>query len=480
MRLLIFVFSWFLSSLALEASKQNITCDIMIVGGGSSGVHTAYQLSKTQTSKICLLEKENHLGGRLYDVALDPKRPDLLYGLGALRVMESQSYLLNLAKEIGVQLEFAPYRDDLISARGFFSFSSDEIKTLAYPLVTKELINNTGHGTEDALYDKLLHGPERSHATQYPDLRSYLRNVLGTQSYQFLSDISRFRADFESPIDARSYLEFLDEEMNTCCRPYYPVGGMSSFIKQMSQLAQNHGVQIYVSEPAQIIAKQNNFYQIITPNYLFSAKRLVIATSANGLKYISGEIANRIKAQRQFQDILGIKVVTIAQKWPFSWWKQSSYSGKDVHRAWTTEHCLNFIEIPINPYAADQNITRSVYDDDMRCTTFWENTYYKLGIKAVEEEITRGLTYLFPKANIPDPINTVVQIWPAGWYFLKAGTQFTNQKIAEWALHPIPGEDISLVGDSYYIQRSGWSEAAYKSSINTLNANYGFSIPFPK
>ncbi|MEI6789900.1 MAG: FAD-dependent oxidoreductase [Myxococcaceae bacterium] len=467
MSLRIVLFFAILSSLALEASRQNITCDIMIVGGGPSGVHTAYQLSKTQSSNICLIEKENHLGGRLYDVALDPQRPDLVYGLGALRVMESQSYLLGLAQEIGVQLELAPYRDDLISARGFFSFSSDEIKTLAYPLVT---------GTENTLYDRLLHGPERSHVTEYPDLRSYIRTTIGTQAYQFLSDISRFRADFESPIDARSYLEFLDEEMDNCCKPYYPIGGMSSFIKQMSRFAQSHGVQIYVSEPAQTISKQNSFYQILTPNYLFSAKRLIIATSAHGLKYINGEIANKIKAQRQFQDILGIKVVTIAQKWPSPWWENSGYADKDVHRAWTTEHCLNFIEIPINPYAANQNITRSVYDDDMRCVSFWENTYYRLGIKAVEEEITRGLKYLFPKANIPDPINTVVQIWPAAWYYLKAGTQFTNKQITEWALNPLAGEDVSLVGDSYYIQRSGWSDAAYKSSINTLNTNYGFHI----
>ncbi|MEI6806121.1 MAG: FAD-dependent oxidoreductase [Myxococcaceae bacterium] len=462
-----------------------LACNVLVIGGGPGGLHTAYQLSKLAksdpNSNICLIEKENHLGGRLYDVALDPAHPDWLYGLGAIRVMESQGYVRALAKEIGVELEFAPYRDNLISTRGFFSFASDEINTLAYPLVTKEFMNSTGHGTEDAFYQKLRFGPERSHAQDYPDLRSYIRAVLGTQAYQFLPDVFRFRAEFEVPLDPRSYLDYLDEETETCCRPFYPVGGMSAFIRQMAKLAKEQGAQIYVSQGAKTISKQAGAYpyQVTTPDYVFSAKRLVIATDARSFNYIGGDIASRIQAKPQFQDIFGIKIVTISQRWPSAWWHNSGYPGKDVHRAWTTEHCLNFIEIPINPYAAQQNVTRSVYDDDVRCTRFWENTYQRLGLKAVEEEINRGLHYLFPLADIPKPLHTVVQIWPAGWYYLKAGTKFTNKQVAEWAKAPLVGEDISLVGDSYYIQRSGWSDGAYKSSINTLNTNYGFNISIP-
>ncbi len=461
-----------------DAAKQNINCDVLVIGGGPGGLHTAYQLSKRPNSNICLIEKENRLGGRLYDVALDPEHPDWRYGMGALRVMESQNYLRTLAQEIGVTLEYAPYRDDLNSARGFFAFGSDDINNSAYPLLTKEFVNQTGHGTEDAFYNKLRLGPERNHAQDFPDLRSYIRATLGTQAHQFLSDISRFRAEFETPLDPRSYLDYLDEEIGACCNAYYPVGGMSAFIRQMAKLAQNQGTQIYLSEPAQTISKHVGMFQYLvnTPHYSFSAKRLVIAADARSFHFIGGDIAARIQAKPQFQDIFGIKVVTVAQKWPFPWWLHSGYNGKDVRRAWTTESCINALEIPINPYAVQQNVMRSVYDDDMRCTQFWENTYKRQGLKSVEREIMRGLHYLFPKADIPEPTTTVVQIWPAGWYYLKAGTHFTNQQVAEWAKAPLEGEDVSLLGDSYYIKRSGWSEAAYKSSINTLNANYGFNI----
>jgi hypothetical protein len=94
----------------------------------------------------------------------------------------------------------------------------------------------------------------------------------------------------------------------------------------------------------------------------------------------------------------------------------------------------------------------------------------------VEAEIDRGLKSMFPGAAIPKPDKTVVKIWPAGWYWLRAGSPFTNAQIATWAILPIPGEQVSLVGESYNPQRSTWSDGAFKSSINTLNSVYGYQL----
>ncbi|MES2503897.1 MAG: FAD-dependent oxidoreductase [Myxococcota bacterium] len=474
---------FYLFSVTSFAVNIPLECHVVVVGGGPGGLHTAYQLSRlpksNPDSNVCLIEKEDHLGGRLLDAALDPKRPDLLYGLGALRVMETQSYVRSLAAALGIELQLAPYRDDLISTRGFFSFSSDEINQLAFPALTKSYINNTGHGTEDAFYDRLLNGPLRHQASLYPDLRSYVTAALGPQAYHFLPEVYRFRAEFDYPIDTRSYLDYMDEEMQTCCKPYYPVGGMSAFIRGMATVSRSNGAQIFLREPALTISKVNGSYEITTPHHQFLAQKLVLALDANSFRYLRGDIAERIKSKPQFQDIIGVKVATVSQKWPNAWWKNAGYPGKDIHRAWTTDHCLHFIEMPINPYAAQQNVTRSVYDDDMRCVAFWEQTYRNLGIKAVEAEVMKGLKYLFPKADIPAPLNTVVKIWPAAWYYLKIGTKFSNKDVAIWALNPLQGEDVSLVGDSYFINRSGWSDAAYKSSIGTLNARFGFQIPMP-
>ncbi len=449
------------------AATQNepIRCNILILGAGAGGMHTAYQLSKLPNQDICVIEKNSYLGGRLYDISMDPNHPDWVYGVGGLRVMETQKGVISLAQELGITLEYAPYKDALINTRGIFSFDSNETVKRAYPLVQL---------SEETLYQKLIHSPERSNAGSYPNLHSYMRAVIGPESTAFLHDVSRFRAEFEIPLDVNSYLDFLDEDLTQCCNSYYPVGGMSAFVHRMAERAKSRGVQFFTSEP---VLEINSGYQIITPKHLFTGKKLVIAIDAYGFKYVGGDIARKIQTQRQFQDIFGVRVATVTQRFPLAWWEGiSDYPGRQVRRAWTTENCLNALEIPLNPYATQQNVMRSVYDDDMRCVSFWENTYQRFGVKGVEREIMTGLHHLFPTANIPEPTRTVLQIWPAAWYYLKAGTRFTNREIAEWAVNPLPGEEVSLVGDSYHIQRSGWSEAAYKSSINTLNRRFGMEI----
>lgn len=454
-------------------SRTALKCEIMVIGGGAGGLHTAFRLAADHGSQVCLFEKEDHLGGRILDVSMDGSQNGPFFGAGARRIMEGQQILFDLADELGMTYESAAWQDDLISARGYTTFNSDDINRAAFPRVDDELDSSPDDGseTETALYNLLRFGPERQHAAEYADFRSYVRTVVGPQGYHFLTDVFRFRADFEYPLDARGYLDYLDEEWDVCCTASYPVGGMSEYIRRMEAAAIVQQVRIFKSEPAISITKVSGGYRVTTPNYSAMGNNLVVAVDAEAFKHVSGDIAEAIKNQPQFQQLIGVKVVTVAQWWPNRWWEGAL--GKNVRRAWTTEHCLNHIEIPVDSYGVAQNVTRSVYDDDMRCVEFWEQTA-KRSTNAVAQEIRRGLQEMFPGVEIPLPLKTYVKVWPAAWYWLKAGSPYTNADIARWALEPMPGEAISMVGESYNPQRSGWSDAAYKSSIATLNAHFGY------
>lgn len=449
-----------------QESQRNLKCEVAIIGGGPGGLYSAFRLGPKLHNKTCLFEKENRLGGRLYDVPSYPGGP--VHGVGGLRVMEGQDLVFALAKELGITLEPGPYVDDMISARGAFAFDTEILRKEVYPLVSE---------SESALYDKLQFGPERANVSRYPDYRSYVRAVAGKEEYFFLRDISRFRGDYTYSLDAGGYMDWLDEEMNVCCTGYFPVGGMSEFPRRMANSAERDGVRIFTSEPALSIQGRGGHYFVRTPNHRVEAKHLIIAADPHGFKSVTGNISKRIQAQAQFQHITGVKVATVTQWFPYSWWN-NLIEGRDVHRAWTTEACLNAIEIPKDKYAADQLVVRTVYTDDQDCVDFWDITFRQKGVEAVEAEINRGLKYLFPNADIPKPLKTIVQIWPAGWYFLGAGSNFTNADISQWAVRPLAGEAVSLVGDSYNPQRATWSDGAYKSAINTLNALYGFNIRY--
>ena len=67
-----------------KVNKKPLTCEVVILGGGAGGLHTAFRLAPTMGDKVCLFEKQNRLGGRIYDVSRTPGGP--VFGLGALRI----------------------------------------------------------------------------------------------------------------------------------------------------------------------------------------------------------------------------------------------------------------------------------------------------------------------------------------------------------------------------------------------------------
>lgn len=464
---------------------ERLECEVAIVGGGAGGLHTAFRLAPTLGSGVCLFEKEATLGGRIKDVPKEDANPDgPRFGAGAMRVMEGQEVLFDLATELGITFETPDTEADLMKARGVWATSKEDLLP-AYPTITPDASGDT----ETALYDVLRLGPMRASAASYPDFRSYVRNVAGEEQLAFLHDASRFRADFEAPLDARSYLDYLDEEWDVCCTPSYPVGGMSRYIAGMAERTTAAGARIYTGEPVSAIAREGARYRLETSTRTVIADKVVIAVPPTALDWFEGDVVEEIRAQPEYQAIIGIPVITIAQWWPSRWWADLADPagmppGNNLWRAWTTEHCFNLIEMPLQSYAVDQFVTRSVYDDDLNCVEFWRNVA-RGGNTAVEAEIKRGLEKMFNNngvstpatVTIPAPLKTYVQYWPDAWHWLRAGTNgITNADLFAWAVEPLPGEDVALVGEAYNVQRSGWSDGAYKSSINLLVTKYGLTL----
>ncbi len=481
-----------------DSNETTVDCEVAIIGGGPGGLHTAFRLGPTQGKNVCLIEKESELGGRIHDVPFDEKDPSSpRVGVGGRRVMETQEVLFSLATELGITLEKPPLVADLIGARGKYAFAKDDLRSQYQGLLTQQ---DLSVDYETWLYDVLRKGPGRANIGSAVDLRSYVRANAGLSGYDFLRDMSRFRADFEYPLDARSYMDYLDEEWDVCCQASYPIGGMSTFIQGMEKKAVESGVRIFKSQAVTHIERSGKGFRYrvrsqadsapgsTAKNLVVNANRLVVAVSPYWLKQIDGDLANDIKGRSEFQQITGVRVVTITQWWPEAWWQQikdpNKTSDNNVWRAWTTDLCLNFMEIPQEPYAAAAKVTRTVYDDDIRCVQFWEELA-KQGMPKLEAELQAQLNKLFNNngatmpatVSIPKPLKTYVKVWPDAWHWLGASATLTNADLANWAVQPLSGEEVGLVGEAYYVNRSGWSDGAYKSSLRLLNEKYGLKLP---
>ena len=178
---------------------------------------------------ICMYSAADVLdwGSEISSAAADADEP---CGNGASRLtIADRSRAMASAYEVSA--ETPGLGRDLVNARGIHALSKEGLLP-AYPTVTPD---DSGD-TETALYDELLFGDSRALASDYSDFRTFVREALGEEEYQFLRDASRFRADFEAPLDAEGYMDYLTEEWDVYGTPSYPVGGMSAFVRGMADV----------------------------------------------------------------------------------------------------------------------------------------------------------------------------------------------------------------------------------------------------
>ena len=463
-------------------------CSLGIVGGGIAGLYTAYKLGPRLGARICLFEKEARLGGRIFDTTREADQVDGPFiAVGARRVMSGQTDLLKLAAELGIPLERPAPMHELIYARGMYSFIRDEFIAV-YPGLPVD--RSRGH-LDEQLFEKLFQSPERARIDQYPTWRAYVLKVLGQSALDFLHDTSRFRADIDYELSARGYLEYLEQETkegvlcpNGACMALYPVGGMSAYVRALAERVRGFGVRVYTAEPVTEVADQGEAgFTLTTPNRQVTARNLVIAVPPAAFPKITGTITGAIRAMPQFQAIVPIRVTTVAQWYDAPWWRQAVASdGKSFWRAWTTKSCINSIEIPLERYAARQYVIRAVYNDGPACAAHLASLARKGG-GALESEIDRGLKHLFANngltapVTIPRPLKTVFWDWPDGWHYLRAGAPYSGADMMRWAVQPLPGKSVALVGEAFNPQRSAWVDAAIKSADHYLGAYWRQTAP---
>lgn len=451
-----------ISSCANRPENNVLNCEVTIIGGGAAGVYMAYRLSEKDPKRLCLFEKEAELGGRLRDEFLPSESLSPIWvGTGARRVNESQKFVLELGKELGIKFETPKKKKELIYTKGKHGHSPDDFKN-DFPGL---------RGGEDQLYDLLL--KNRKSADQAPDLLSFIKSVVGDKGLEFLKSTSRFRGDYKHPISAGNYLDTTREELKLSSINVYPVGGMSAFIRGMEKRLIERGVRIYRSEPIISLEQQRSKnFKLRSKTFNIASQYVAIATPPSGFNHIKGELADKLRSTKEYKSILAIPIVVINQWWDVKWWDKL-----DVWRAWTSEGCVHHTEIPQEPYAAKGLVTRSVYTDDPECVRYW----YELSQKdktEFEKAVINGLEKLFTinpnePLKLPKPLKTSFHFWDGGWYYIKAGSKVSNQEIVDWAHSPLPEvQRLMFVGESYWPNRPGWSEGAYFSTENALKKHF--------
>src|SRR5918911_552116 len=102
------------------------TIDVTIVGGGVSGVYSAWRLKKADPKrKIAIFEGSNHIGGRLLSVT-PPDIPNMVAELGGMRILPAVQPLIK--RLIDLLNEELPPNQKI----ELYDFPVDEPQNIAY------------------------------------------------------------------------------------------------------------------------------------------------------------------------------------------------------------------------------------------------------------------------------------------------------------------------------------------------------------
>ena len=106
------------SAASVEVVKQ-VKCDVAIAGGGPGGIYFAWRLvTSGSKQKICIYERSERYGGRIYSLRKQGPKSDLVVDLGAYRYapepyQEGNWYiytpLLGALIDVKLKLPNAPY-----------------------------------------------------------------------------------------------------------------------------------------------------------------------------------------------------------------------------------------------------------------------------------------------------------------------------------------------------------------------------------
>lgn len=85
-------------------NSDHISCDVCIIGGGIAGLFCAYLLSQNDRIHICLIERSDHVGGRIRSNNWNVKGETFVVEHGAYRFNPlDHPTLFNMIQHFGLE-----------------------------------------------------------------------------------------------------------------------------------------------------------------------------------------------------------------------------------------------------------------------------------------------------------------------------------------------------------------------------------------
>ena len=417
--------------------------DIIIIGGGISGLYLAYKLQKK--FKILLLEKSNYLGGRIYTHNCNVDSMKCRYEVGAGRLSSNHKLLIDLIDDLGLKNKLVqiPTKKKHIhnyntNYSQFYKISKDEKLDISFLLqiVFKKTKNYSDKYLKNVLFIELID------------------NILSKDAAQFLLDSYGYTAEF-LVLNAYDAIRLFKNDFNLKNKFYILDGGLSQVLNCIKNRL--HNVTIIKRTLVEDYRYKNNIFRVKTKNLFnnvdYTAKKVIFATHKNGLSNIPSLINN----SRISKLINSVEEIPMARIYAvFKPKKKSKVWFHNIGKI-TTNGPIQYI-IPINK---QKGIIMISYPDLDRAI-YWKD-------KNMEGQLNKKIMYeirkMFPKLTIPNPDYLKMHFWNNGVHYYKPS--MSSASVASKIIKPFKSKELYITGEAYSC-RQAWIEGALETSETVI------------
>lgn len=400
--------------------------DIIIIGGGISGLYIYYQLIKTN-KKVILFEKNNYFGGRILNKSIH----NINYPAGAARFNLNHKLVIKLLKQFHL-LDFR--KDNPISASMEFidcknTFSNNNLKN-GFILIKKVIKDAKKLKLNLKLYSfkeiaaMILTKKEVDYmlvASGYSGQLKYMNahDAIRLFTYGIRDDILFYSGKYDLLIN-----------------------------KIVEYLKSNHANLKLKTEIKRIKYNQKcNLYQVNYKNKVIFGEKIIFSMpKPNLLKFnILSSIKPILKQSIYCKSLCRVYAV----------FDKKDIWYQDIKKKLVMNNALRYII----PFGSENPLIMISYTDD-KYTQFWkslQNSQTKLK-KAVVD-----LIYSCLKIKIESPLKVMVYHWDCGvgvW-----NKHIDSELVSSYLLNPLP--NIYISGENYSLNQS-WVEGALETSNKVL------------
>lgn len=392
--------------------------DIVIIGGGISGLNSALKLSKQY--KILLLDERNYWGGRMHT----KKQPQ--YEIGAARFNNKHILLNNLIHYYKLEKKRIPSSFDYLDIKRNIIIKDIHhfLDKYFMNLIEKSKRETNYNLKQLTLFEFMNKCNSLELSNEVIKMFGYYSEIKEMNAYDALNT---FKNDF---VNVQYY--YLDEGFTNLCD------------KMIQDIIFNGGIcknKCYVKN----IKKNKNIFEIETNKMSYQGKRIIFAIKAQQLKKF-----NIIQSIHKYiNSVYNAELLRIYAKYPIN---KNGVWFSNLRRT-TTNSFLRQI-IPIN---YETGLIMISYTDGEDIQKYKDKNNKLLNEKKIMNIIHEELNTIFN--CVPKPTYFKVHYWEIGAHHWKK--KYDSESISNLMLNPI--NNIYICGEAFS-QKQAWIEGALETS----------------